>query len=568
MARISLALCLMLVVTSSVIYEARGHFLLKDYLTTKFPSKSSEFTPYVNTGLTEFLTDLERFCPPTPEFKSFFTEFKSFFSSIETSSSTSQNIDMEKKGDGLFKAVSAITGGAGQKSAEAGSFKSTMISMAKTLVEQKKSTTAITSTEKKTLVTSMVQWTKTIATTVKTACEKKGKKIDINSFGLNVDVNSVMTVSESRQSSSSSSKSSSESSSKSSSYAARAETAASAKAKETTGARAEKGEKKGEKKAEKKGEKKAEKKAEKNEQKAATSSAKTKEATSTKAGPSASTKTGTTFRDTTGGYAGSPRGSPTAAKDKTAGSPRGSPTAAKEKTSVKGTGKAAASVNQQSNAGSSRGSAASTNQESASSKSSSTTSVTEIEKETSQETTSFISGLEKRFAQKAELKPFFEKLKASMTASSRVSSTKSEQEYTNTAKSTTGKLSDAMSFVGSRFSKSAEMKSNIQTTQQQLIKNLQQFQNLNSQIVGEQKVSSTKETEIKKTMSKIEQVTTQFVETAASSSSSSSKQETAASQQSQKKTMASSKKETAASSQQQTQQQTQQENGMGRLKTN
>lgn len=116
MARISLALCLMLVVTSSVIYEARGHFLLKDYLTTKFPSKSSEFTPYVNTGLTEFLTDLERFCPPTPEFKSFFTEFKSFFSSIETSSSTSQNIDMEKKGDGLFKAVSAITGGAGQKS--------------------------------------------------------------------------------------------------------------------------------------------------------------------------------------------------------------------------------------------------------------------------------------------------------------------------------------------------------------------------------------------------------------------------------------------------------------------
>ena len=103
------------------------------------------------------------------------------------------------------------------------------------------------------------------------------------------------------------------------------------------------------------------------------------------------------------------------------------------------------------------------------------------------------------------------------------------------------------------------MKNTIQTTQQQLIQNLQQFQNLNSQIVGEQKVSSTKETEIKKTMSKIEQVTTQFVETAASSSSSSSKQETAASQQSQKQTMASSKKETAASSQQQTQQQTPQQ---------
>ena len=129
-----------------------------------------------------------------------------------------------------------------------------------------------------------------------------------------------------------------------------------------------------------------------------------------------------------------------------------------------------------------------------------------------------------------------------------------------------------MTFVGSRFSKSAQMKSNIETTQQKLMKNIQEFQDLNSKIVGEKKVSSTKETQIKQTMTKIEQVTTQFVETAASSSSSSStsSQQTQQTQQSQKQRTASS--QTAASSQQQTaassQQQNQQENGMGRLKTN
>lgn len=116
MARISLGLCLMLVVASSVIYEAQGHFLLKNYLKTQFPSKSNEFTPYVNRGLSELLTDLERFCPPTPEFKGFFTEFKSYMSFISSSSSKNVDMEMTKKADGLFRAMSAISGGAGQKS--------------------------------------------------------------------------------------------------------------------------------------------------------------------------------------------------------------------------------------------------------------------------------------------------------------------------------------------------------------------------------------------------------------------------------------------------------------------
>ncbi|CAH8388782.1 unnamed protein product [Eruca vesicaria subsp. sativa] len=580
MARISLGLCLMLAVASSVVYETQGHFLLKNYLTTQFPSKGSEFTPYVNKGLTELATDLERGCPPTPEFKSFFTEFKSYMSSIETSSSTSTNIETEmaKKGDGLFKACSAITGGAGEKSAEAGSFKSTMMSMAKTLVEQKKSTSTITSTEKKTLVTSMVKWTKTIATTVKTASEKKGKKIDINTFGLDVDINdkSIMTVSGSSQSSSSHHKTSSESStqSQSSNFNARAENESSAKAKlsggsvsatEEGGEKDEKKEKpekddKKEKAAEKKEPAEKKEKPEKKEKDEKPAEKKKEKKEKDSAGAS------TTFSDTTGAPVGSPKGSPSSGKSKASGSPKASPSSSKDKTSEKGSEKAS-SKKQEANAAS----ASSMNQEqskTASSSSKSTTTVTEIEKETSQETMSFISGLEKKYSQKAELKPFFEKLKASMTASAKVASTKSAQDYSSTAKSTTGKLIDAMTFVGSRFSKSAEMKSSIKTTQEKLMTSLKQFQDLNSKIVGEKKVSTTQETEIKQKISKIEQVTTQFLETAASSSSTQASSTSKESQKSQKQSMASSEKQTAATSQQENVDSSQQQNSMGKLKNN
>lgn len=108
----------MLVVASSVIYEAQGHFLLKHYLRKSFPRKCNEFTPYANKGMIMLVTDLENGCPPTAEFKNFFTNFKSYMTFIESASATSKNVDVEMttKAEGLFESMSAMSGGKGEKS--------------------------------------------------------------------------------------------------------------------------------------------------------------------------------------------------------------------------------------------------------------------------------------------------------------------------------------------------------------------------------------------------------------------------------------------------------------------
>lgn len=118
MARISLGICLMLVVASSVIYEAQGTFLLKHYLRKNFPRKCNEFTPFANKGMIMLVTNLESGCPATAEFKNFFANFKSYMTFIETTSATSKNVDVEMttKAEGLFKAMSALSGGKGEKS--------------------------------------------------------------------------------------------------------------------------------------------------------------------------------------------------------------------------------------------------------------------------------------------------------------------------------------------------------------------------------------------------------------------------------------------------------------------
>lgn len=108
----------MFLVASSVIYEAQGTFLLKMYLRSNFPRTCNEFTPYANKGMITFVTDLESGCPQTAEFKEFFTKFKGYMTFIETSSTTSKNInaEMTTQCDGLFKAMSALNGGAAAQS--------------------------------------------------------------------------------------------------------------------------------------------------------------------------------------------------------------------------------------------------------------------------------------------------------------------------------------------------------------------------------------------------------------------------------------------------------------------
>ncbi|KAL1217756.1 hypothetical protein V5N11_013348 [Cardamine amara subsp. amara] len=396
MARISLGICLMFVIASSVIYEAQGHFLLKHFLRKNFPRKSNEFTPFANKGMLMFVTDLESTCPPTTEFKTFFTQYKSYMTFIESASTSSQSVDAEMtaKCDGLFKAMSALSVDKGTKSMDAGSMKATILSMGKTLLAQKKKAIVMTVTQKKELVLAMVKWTRMLATFVKSASEKKGKTINIASYGLDVNVNDKSI------------------------YGGKASL---------------------------------------------------KESTSAKEGvsPKGNVNGGSNFE-----------------------ARRSSRTSSQMKQSSRSSYKMSYS-----------------------------SSVKQVESQTSKQAMSFIMQLEKKYGAKTELKAFFEKLKASMEASSSIAS-KTAKDYVSSSKAATGQLSEAMALVGSRYSKSAKMKSNMETCQDDLMKTLKQLQDINSQIATSKKVTSTQQTELKQTITKWEKVTTQFVETATSSSSS------------------------------------------------
>ncbi|XP_019100119.1 PREDICTED: mucin-21-like [Camelina sativa] len=469
MARVSLGICLMLVVASSVIYEAQGTFLLKLYLRKNFPKQCNEFTPYANKGMLSFVTNLEGNCPATAEFKNFFTQFKSYMSFIETAWASSKNVDTEMttKCNGLFKAMSAISSGKGEKSADAGGLKATMLAMGKTLVEQKKNTKIMTLTQKKELIGSMVKWTNMLATFVKSASEKKGKSIDIGSYGLDVDVNDSSIVGNTESSSASSTKAGS----------------VSTKTKESSSG-------------------------------ASSAASKTKE--------SSGASSGGANKDTTGKNSGSPSETPNAKPSKGSES-------ATEDANAKGSisGKSSFSANSATKTTNEKRSKSSSQ---SSFKSSSTISVKQVESETSKEVMSFITQLEKKYSAKTELKVFFEKLKASMQASSSIAS-KTSKDYVSATAAATGKLSEAMALVGSKNVKSAKMKSNMETSKDEMMKCLKQIQDINSKIVSGKTASSTQQSELKQTITKWEKVTTQFVETAASSSSSSSLSSSATQQQ-------------------------------------
>lgn len=322
--------------------------------------------------------------------------------------------------------------------ADAGGLKATMLSMGKTLVEQKKNTKIMTLKQKKELIIAMVKWTKMLATFVKSASEMKGKSIDIASYGLDVDVNDKSIVggtasSESTETSSSSTKTG----------AVSASGSVSSKTKESNGG---------------------------------TVSSKTKE--------SSGGSSGGAFKDTTGQKSASPSGSPMASPSGSASvggktSSKGSASAtgaasatkaasatggasAKESGNAKESANAAGSVSGKSSFSTNKATKTSSESQTKTSSqssfnSSSTTSVKQVETETSKEVMSFIMELEKKYSSKAELKVFFEKLKASMQASSSIAS-KTSKDYISATTAATGKLTEAMALVGSRNVKSAKVR--------------------------------------------------------------------------------------------------------------
>lgn len=107
-----LALCLIFLVVSSVVYEAQGHFLLKMYLKRKFLGKAGDFTPFACKGMLLLMSRLQRGCPATEGFKTFFSLFKSYVKFIKTASTTSESTDTQltTKVDALTNAISVLTG--------------------------------------------------------------------------------------------------------------------------------------------------------------------------------------------------------------------------------------------------------------------------------------------------------------------------------------------------------------------------------------------------------------------------------------------------------------------------
>ncbi|CAN6876385.1 unnamed protein product [Brassica oleracea] len=149
----------------------------------------------------------------------------------------------------------------------------------------------------------------------------------------------------------------------------------------------------------------------------------------------------------------------------------------------------------------------------------SSTTVAELEAETSKEVMEFIMKLEKKCPPKEEYKSFFEKLKATMVASAKVTQEKKKGFFSAAA----GKISDAVSFIGSKFTgKSAEVKKSMETYQQEVAKSLQELEAIHKKIIeanqgkveGSVAVTAEQKTEIKQTITRWETVTTQFVETA------------------------------------------------------
>lgn len=113
MARSSLGVCLLLLVTLSAVYEVQGTFLLRHYM-RKFPRRSRDFSPFACQGMLKFVDVLEVKCPFKPEYKNFFGKLKGFMNFLN-SASGSKNFDVELKGqaEGLHSAMSAMSGKGG-----------------------------------------------------------------------------------------------------------------------------------------------------------------------------------------------------------------------------------------------------------------------------------------------------------------------------------------------------------------------------------------------------------------------------------------------------------------------
>ncbi|CAH2045010.1 unnamed protein product [Thlaspi arvense] len=184
MARTSSAVCLLLLVALSAVYEVQGTFLFRHYM-RKFPRRSRDFGPFACNGMLKFVDVLELKCPLKPEYKNFFGKLRSYMGFINSASgSATFDTDLKGKAEGLHTAMSAL-GGKGGSSADTSNVINVLLSMGKTLSAQKRSgSTEMSFSQRKELIMSMAKWARVISQFVASAASKSGTSIDVSSLGI------------------------------------------------------------------------------------------------------------------------------------------------------------------------------------------------------------------------------------------------------------------------------------------------------------------------------------------------------------------------------------------------
>ncbi|KAJ0234687.1 hypothetical protein HA466_0271590 [Hirschfeldia incana] len=168
-----------------VLYETQGTFSLPHYL-KDFPKMSKDFEPFASKGMSAFLGALESKCPATAEFENLFVRVADYMACFESGI----KVEMPKRSEKLFRAISALDGTNGGTSVDSWRMVDGMLSMGKLLLEMKKSASEeITFEQRKELIGGMVKWARAIGLLVKTASEKKGKSVDLASFGVDYSPN-------------------------------------------------------------------------------------------------------------------------------------------------------------------------------------------------------------------------------------------------------------------------------------------------------------------------------------------------------------------------------------------
>ncbi|XP_010528327.1 PREDICTED: keratin, type II cytoskeletal 2 epidermal-like [Tarenaya hassleriana] len=193
MARMNMSLCLAFIVASGAIFQASGTLFLLPHYLKKMPRFSKDVEPFAYKGITTYMHGLQKGCPETSEFKTFFSKLQDYMNTVNSVSQMSGSMDatavqsqMKGKAEGLYTAISHLSGGS-SGSAEAKKMFETVQSLGKTLMEQRRSSSStLSADQQRAIQVSISKCAQGIGQFVSSAAQKNGGNSIDFSAGLNV----------------------------------------------------------------------------------------------------------------------------------------------------------------------------------------------------------------------------------------------------------------------------------------------------------------------------------------------------------------------------------------------